>query len=357
MTLTFSGLTKRYGEFSFGPLEAAIANEVFCVLGPSGSGKSTLLALLAGITEPDDGEVLIDGRSMRGRRPEARETGLVFQDGALFPHLTARENIEYAATDSGYVDELTGLLDIEGVLDRRPAKLSGGERQRVALARTLASGPAVLLLDEPLSSLDEPIRRRLRGELHELFDTLDVPVVYVTHDQRTATALADRMAILRNGRFEQVASPTTVLERPNSRFVAEFTGNENVFEVDVGGSERDGTARVDAASFRVPAGTDVNSLLDTTEDSFPTTVCVHPSRIELARGSDAVENDLQLPVTVERWLHENDTFRVFTRVEDGPRIVVTMSRSAFDRLDPARGEGCIALLPPASIHALDGSRG
>jgi ABC-type spermidine/putrescine transport systems, ATPase components len=129
---------------------------------------------------------------------------MVFQEGALLPHMTARKNIEYAATSTDRVDELATVLELKDVLERKSPTLSGGERQRVALARTLATDPDVLLLDEPLSSLDAPIRKRLRDELHSLFESLEIQILYVTHDQRTATALGDRVAIVRDGDLEQV---------------------------------------------------------------------------------------------------------------------------------------------------------
>ncbi|WP_144905648.1 ABC transporter ATP-binding protein [Halobellus captivus] len=374
MMVTITDLSVRRGDFSFGPLDLSISNEVFCVLGPSGSGKSTLLSILAGIVEPDRGEILIGGESVRGRPPETRSTGLVFQDGALFPHLTARENVEYAAEDPDYVRKLTRLLAVDEVLDRRPAMLSGGERQRVALARTLAAGPDVLLLDEPLSSLDEPIRRRLRDDLHRLFATLDVPVVYVTHDQRTATALADRLGILRDGRLEQVDTPTSVLERPNSRFVAEFTGNENVFEVGLETGRCGRVARLGDALLRVTAEGDSIERLLAGVDGSTATVCAHPSRITVLERSDgsvdavrsvdseesgrdlrmsADESSFRIPVTIERWLHEGDTYRVFVQVDGGPELTATMSRRTFDRLELARGDERTVSIQTESMHVLD----
>ena len=222
--LELDSLSKTYAGFAFGPVDLSVGDEVLSVLGPSGSGKSTLLSLIAGTVTPDSGTISLDGRRLDGRPIADRETGLVFQDGALFPHLTARENIAYAATDPDRVDDLASTFEIAALLDRRPSTLSGGERQRVALARTLAAEPRALLLDEPLSSLDAPIRRRLRGELHQLFADLDIPVIYVTHDQRTATALGDRLAVIRDGAIEQIAIPPRVLSRPETPLVASFTG-------------------------------------------------------------------------------------------------------------------------------------
>lgn len=166
MALNLSDLSKTHGQFKFGPFDLCVEDGVLAVLGPSGSGKTTLLSLIAGITEPDSGSICLNGRELVGHPLENRDVGMVFQEGALFPHMTARENIAYAATTAARVDELAATLEIEDILNRSPPVLSGGEYQRVALARTLATDPAVLLLDEPLSSLDTPIRRRLRNELY-----------------------------------------------------------------------------------------------------------------------------------------------------------------------------------------------
>lgn len=222
--LDVTALAKDYGDFRLGPLDLAVDAEVLAILGPSGCGKTTLLSLVAGLLAPDGGSVALGGRPLDGRPPEERDVGLVFQDGALFPHMTARENVAYPGASPERVDDLATSLEIEPVLDRPATALSGGERQRVALARALAADPAVLLLDEPLSNLDAPIRRRLRAQLDALFESLSIPVVYVTHDQRTATALGDRVAVLRDGRIVQRGRAESVFETPRTTFVARFVG-------------------------------------------------------------------------------------------------------------------------------------
>ena len=224
MTLELTQLATAYDGFRLGPVDLAVGEEVLAVLGPSGCGKTTLLSLVAGLTAPDAGSVALGGRPLDGRQPEERDVGLVFQDGALFPHMTARQNVAYPGASPARVEELADLLELEGVLDRPAPDLSGGERQRVALARALAADPAALLLDEPLANLDAPIRRRLRTQLDAVFDSLAVPVVYVTHDQRSAAALGDRVAVLRDGRVAQAGPTEAVFERPRTAFVARFVG-------------------------------------------------------------------------------------------------------------------------------------
>jgi molybdate/tungstate transport system ATP-binding protein len=351
--LSIRGVEKAYDGFSFGPVDLDVGEEVCCVLGPSGSGKTTLLSLVAGIVAPDGGSVTLDGRSLVGRPVEDRRTGLVFQDGALFPHMTARENVAYAARDPGRVDELASLLAVADVLDRRPAALSGGERQRVALARTLAADPDAVLLDEPLSSLDAPIRRRLRHDLRALFDDLDVPVVYVTHDQRTAAALGDRIAVFRDGQIAQVGAPADVLDRPESRFVARFTGTENVFEA----TASDSVLRVGDVSIRTGEG-----------DLPPGTVtaCVRPSRVDLhpggvdreARvdgdGAAAADADPNvLAGTVERWLNEGAEYRVVVALDAAPLSLVAAVRpGAFERLPTDPGSPVRVTVSPSAVHVI-----
>lgn len=349
MTLELSNLRKAYGDFRFGPVDLSVDQEVLAVLGPSGSGKTTLLSLVAGITTPDTGSITLDGRELVGKSLEDRRVGMVFQEGALFPHMSARENIEYGGADADRVDELSTLLELDGVLDRRPAALSGGERQRVALARTLAADPDALLLDEPLSSLDAPIRRRLREELHTLFAGLDIPICYVTHDQRTATALGDRVAIVHEGRLEQVAPASAILDRPANRFVASFTGNENLLDGTVRGEDGDGT--------RVRIG-DVDLSTDRrvrTDESV--TVCIHPSRIALEEpaGDDGTTAMNSLTATVTRCLDEGVEYQVGVSVEGGAFELTTSVRpTTVERLRLDTGSRVRVLVPQSAVHLLAG---
>jgi molybdate/tungstate transport system ATP-binding protein len=318
------------------------------VLGPSGSGKTTLLSLVAGIIDQDSGTISLHGSVLDGQSLQQRQTGLVFQDGALFPHMTARENIAYGASDPERVADLADLLEIADVLDRRPPALSGGERKRVALARTLAADPAVLLLDEPLSSLDAPIRRRLRRELPGLFASLDIPVIYVTHDQQTATAVGDRTAVFRDGAIEQVGSPASVINRPATRFVARFTGNENLFEA----------APVDRVEDGAVVCVDDLRLQTTCPNPPETggTVSIHPSRIRIHAQGAAVDAGCPNTAsgTVDRWLHEGDRYRVAVDVADAPlTLTATIRPPRFDQLAVAVGSSVRVTIPPDSIHFID----
>ncbi len=340
--LELTALARSYPGFEFGPVDLSVEREVLSVLGPSGSGKSTLLSLVAGIVSPDGGEVTLDGRSLVGRPLEARGVGVVFQDGALFPHMTARENVEYAATGREQVDELAEMLEIGGVLDRRPAALSGGEQQRVALARTLAAEPDALLLDEPLSSLDTPIRRRLRDQLHDLFASLDIPVVYVTHDQQAATVLGDRLAVLHAGKVEQIGTPEAVLNRPESAFVARFTGSENVFEADVVETRENGAIlRVGEATL----GTTAHVAVGTT-----VTACVRPARVRLL-ARDANPTTPTLIGEVRRTLNEGDEYRVTVAIGDW-EVTAQVRSETVDRRGVRPGATVRLAVPAEAVHVV-----
>ncbi len=210
--------------------------EFFALLGPSGSGKTTCLRLIAGFEQPDSGHIEIFGKTAEGVPPYRRDVNTVFQDYALFPHLTVGDNVAYGLMIRGMAKperqaksrEALAMVKLAGYEARRPAQLSGGQRQRVALARALVNEPKVLLLDEPLGALDLKLREQMQGELKALQAQVGISFVFVTHDQGEALAMANRVAIFNDGRIVQVGSPEEVYERPNTRFVADFVGSSNV---------------------------------------------------------------------------------------------------------------------------------
>ena len=277
--LRLANLTKRYASFTLGPIDMHIGREVFALLGPSGCGKTTLLSLIAGTEAPDDGTIRLGENRLDTQPLEQRGTAYVFQESAVFPHLTARENIAYAAARPILVDELAAALEITAVLDQPARTLSGGERRRVEVARALAADPKVLLLDEPTTGLDTPIRRRLRDQLRDLFTDLDIPVLYVTHDQDEASAVADRIAVMHDGAIHQIASPAELFQHPATPFVASFTGNTNVFPARLSAEQPHPTLdwnglRVDPPAADFPADADV-------------WLCIRPEQVNLlANGTD-----------------------------------------------------------------------
>ncbi len=243
-----------------GPIDLTVKDgEFITLLGPSGSGKTTTLRLVAGFIEPDEGSLLFDGVDVINVPPNERQIGMVFQSIALFPHMTVYQNIAFGPEMAGWtreetinrVEELADLLGIRSLLFRRVNEISGGEGQRVALARALALKPKLLLLDEPLSALDQQLRERLQGEIRKIQSRLKITTIYVTHSQDEAFAISDRVAILNNGIVEQVGTPKELYSSPRNEFVARFLGG-NVFEGTVESSESNiSTVRINGYSFRV----------------------------------------------------------------------------------------------------------
>jgi putative spermidine/putrescine transport system ATP-binding protein len=233
-------LTRRFGDVAaVDSVTVDIARgEFFTLLGPSGSGKTTTLRLIAGFELPDAGRIELAGTDVTGRPPYARDVNTVFQDYALFPHMTVRENVEYGMRIKKVprderrtrVEEALAMVRLDDFGARKPAQLSGGQRQRVALARAIVNRPQVLLLDEPLGALDLKLRQEMQVELKRIQGDVGITFVYVTHDQEEALTMSDRLAVFNRGRIEQVGPPADVYERPANTFVAGFIGVSNVLE-------------------------------------------------------------------------------------------------------------------------------
>jgi putative spermidine/putrescine transport system ATP-binding protein len=237
-----ASLTKHYGEVqAVAGIDLEIeAGEFFTLLGPSGSGKTTTLRMIAGFEDPSSGTIELAGRDMAGVPPYDRAVNTVFQDYALFPHMTVGENVDYGLRVAGVAraerqrrrEETLGMVRLPGYGERRPAELSGGQRQRVALARAIVNRPRVLLLDEPLGALDLKLREQMQSELKTIQGEVGITFVYVTHDQDEALTMSDRIAVFNEGRIEQVSSPVELYERPATEFVAGFVGVSNLLERD-----------------------------------------------------------------------------------------------------------------------------
>jgi putative spermidine/putrescine transport system ATP-binding protein len=234
------GARKTYGDVvAVDDVDLVVGDgEFFTLLGPSGSGKTTTLRMIAGFEQPDTGRVLLGGKDITRQPPYARDVNTVFQDYALFPHMTVAENVGYGLKvkgvprreRSGQVDEVMRMVRLDGYGGRKPVQLSGGQRQRVALARSIVNRPKVLLLDEPLGALDLKLRQEMQVFLKALQQDLGMTFLYVTHDQEEALTMSDHVAVFNEGRIEQVGSPADVYERPATEFVAGFVGTSNILE-------------------------------------------------------------------------------------------------------------------------------
>jgi putative spermidine/putrescine transport system ATP-binding protein len=289
----FEAVTKRFGEaIALNDVSLSIRRgEFMTLLGPSGCGKTTLLSLAAGFFSPDSGEILIDGRSVNDVPTYQRQIGLMFQNYALFPHMSVANNIAYGLKArhvakrerNRRVDDVLALVKLTGFEDREPRQLSGGQQQRVALARALVINPAVLLLDEPFSALDKNLRASMQVELREIQRKLKVTTIFVTHDQGEALSLSDRLAVMSEGRIRQLGTPEEIYRRPCDRFVASFVGDANVLRGRL--ESIDGSFAVvtlGAARIKVPPG----PLTDVAV-SAPVDLFVRPEQLEVIEAGDS----------------------------------------------------------------------
>jgi spermidine/putrescine ABC transporter ATP-binding subunit len=326
--LQLRGLTKRFGTMTaVDGIDLAVAQgEFVTLLGPSGCGKTTTLNLIAGFLTPDGGEIHLAGRSVGSRPPFDRDLGIVFQDYALFPHMTVAENVGFGLKMRSVetrelerrVTEALAMVKLPGLEARRPLQMSGGQRQRVALARALVIRPAMLLLDEPLSNLDLKLREEMRIEISSLQRRLGIATVFVTHDQGEALTMSDRIAVMRNGRIEQIGAPSDVYERPATRFVAGFIGAINMQPAVVSSSGADGHARLDTpagpAIARVPAGFG---------SGVKTTITVRPERLRLSGAPP--ENAIAWPATVEHVVYLGARREIRLRLTDGSAAIAELT--------------------------------
>jgi putrescine transport system ATP-binding protein len=292
--LRIEGVAKKFGSFrAVDRVTLDIrAGEFFALLGPSGCGKTTLLRMLAGFETPDEGRILLNGRDIAPVLPHERPVNMMFQNYALFPHLSVRDNIAFGlkrarmarADINTRVAEMVALVKLEGMEKRKPDQLSGGQRQRVALARSLARRPQVLLLDEPLAALDKKLRESTQAELMELQRRLGMTFIIVTHDQEEAMTMASRIGVMDAGRLNQVATPRDLYETPASRWIAQFVGDINLFEGEASAAEG---GRL-AVSTR-DAGTVYAAEPRTPLTKSVVSVAIRPEKVKLSRRAPAAE--------------------------------------------------------------------
>ena len=290
--IRFENVTKRFGKMvAVDDVSLSIEEgEFFALLGPSGCGKTTLLRMLAGFETPTEGRILIDDADVSLTPPNKRPVNMVFQSYAVFPHMSVADNVAYglkidrvgAAERAKRVEEALALVKLDGLGARKPDQLSGGQRQRVALARALIKRPRVLLLDEPLSALDAKLREAMRSELAQLQEQVGVTFLMVTHDQDEALAMASRCAVMNRGLLQQVATPSDLYEYPNSRFVADFIGQVNLFEGRLSVDEPD-HAMVESAELPAPIFLDHGVTGGSQTNLW---VALRPEKIELHKRAE-----------------------------------------------------------------------
>lgn len=284
--LQLNGLSKHYGDVvAVGQCDLSVAKgEFISLLGPSGCGKTTTLQMIAGFVQPTSGRILLDGRDITDVKPSRRGLGIVFQNYALFPHMTVAQNVAFgmemqglaSAERSRRVAETLDLVHLGAMAQRYPKELSGGQRQRVALARALAIQPPVLLLDEPMGALDAKLREEMQIELRALQHRVGVTTIMVTHDQAEAMTLSDRVVLMNKGGIEQIGRPYDMYEQPNGRFSSTFLGKANVFA----GTRMQGRNCVELEGYRLPAA----DLAATGEVEY----IVRPEKLEFTTPEDAL---------------------------------------------------------------------
>lgn len=339
--LRIEGVVKTFGTFRAvdGVSLDIKAGEFFALLGPSGCGKTTLLRMLAGFEAPDEGRILLGGKDIAQALPHERPINMMFQNYALFPHLTVRDNIAFGLKRAGMaradiatrVAEMVALVKLNGLEKRKPDQLSGGQRQRVALARALARRPQLLLLDEPLAALDKKLRENTQGELMDLQRRLGMTFIIVTHDQEEAMTMASRIGVMNAGKLAQVAGPRELYEAPRSRWIAEFVGDINLFDAE--SKLRDG--------HRLVVGTRDAGTLVVAEPRQPVgesrfSVAIRPEKVKLSRRGPASEaghetaiNRLDGVIADICYLGGTTTYRV--KLDSGGMVQASVANSA--RLD------------------------
>src|SRR5215217_3598059 len=335
--IQLEGLTKAFGEHvAVAGIDVDMpAGEFFTLLGPSGCGKTTTLRMIAGFEQPTSGRIMLDGSDVGRVPPHRRNVNTVFQSYALFPHLDVTKNVAFGlkyqkvekSERAKRVAQALELVNLTEYAQRKADQLSGGQQQRVALARALVLRPQVLLLDEPLGALDAQLRKSLQVELKALQEQVGITFVYVTHDQEEALTMADRLAVMNEGRIEQVGSPREVYEEPASAYVADFLGISNMLDAQAIGMDSDGRCRVRVGDFELLASQGHTSARGSVK------VVVRPERVRIEAPGETGEN--RLPGKIERVVYAGAISQLVVTLDRGTPIRCMLANdgagSSFDR--------------------------
>jgi spermidine/putrescine transport system ATP-binding protein len=352
--IQLEGLVKRFGEVTaVDGIDLHIAGgEFFTMLGPSGCGKTTTLRMIAGFERPTEGSIRLDGEEMSHTPPHKRKVNTVFQSYALFPHMSVADNVAFGlryqrltkAEAKERTEKAMALVQLTGFEKRRPTQLSGGQQQRVALARALVLEPPVLLLDEPLGALDARLRVDLQVELKRIQETLGVTFVYVTHDQDEALTMSDRVAVMRNGRIEQLGAPQELYEEPATTFVANFLGSSNLIPATLAGREN-GHSKLVVGKFTLRAGRPAGEAAE--GDAM---AMIRPERVRLeAHGA---EGENRLPGMVEEVVYLGFHEEVRVRLATGALVKVNIPNDGAT-VEYSQGDPVAVHLPADCLRVLD----
>lgn len=318
--------------------------EFLTLLGPSGCGKTTTLRMIAGFEHPTSGEILLDGKNVASLPPNKRDINTVFQNYALFPHMSVKENIGYGLRMKGTpkaeleqrVQEALRVVQMESFANRKPRELSGGQQQRVAVARAIVNNPTVLLLDEPLGALDLKLRKQMQFELKHLQQKLGITFIYVTHDQEEALTMSDRVAVMNGGQIEQIASPTVIYNQPKTRFVADFIGETNLLKGRVKAcQEATCDVEIEGSIFRLPHA----GIL---QENGEVTISIRPEMITLAKRGDARKagevgegvGKIGLVGRVTEQVFVGSVYKTILTLPTGLEVVVVQSAASSEQIQP-----------------------
>lgn len=350
--LEIRNLTADLGDFTLRGIDLTVQDgEYFVILGPTGAGKTILLELIAGIYTADDGRIVLQGEDVTDRPPKDRPVSMVYQDYMLFPHMTVEENVRFGLESEDHpedeiqsrVEEFVDLLDIEDVMHRYPRTLSGGEKQRATLARSLVMEPDLLLLDEPVSALDVPSEERILRELETIRAETDVTIMHVTHGREEAIRLGDRVAIMHDGEIAQAGDPRRVFEAPESEFVANFVGIENVLE-------GESTVEGGVATVELDSALEIEASVNGDGSTGQVKACIRPDAIRVSTDPVASNGQNAFEGEVTRVSEREDTIRV--TVDVGVEVVASMSKLDYARMVPTPGDSMHVAFDPSAVHLI-----